>query len=109
MIASKNDLLSLCVSELPEEEFTGKNGVTVKIRALKGSEAMRAVSIENLDERLLYALPKMIMEPCLTFNETRKIVDFQADFATDVFTRGMEMSNALGDAEEQEKDSAKKN
>ena len=52
MISSKEDLLGLCVNELPTEELELNNGVKVKVQALKGSEVSRIFSNQNMDERI---------------------------------------------------------
>ena len=109
MIADKKDLLAGCIAELPEKTVKLKNGKEVKVRALKGSDALRASSIESLDERLAFVLPKGLVEPVLNNREIQKLIDFNSETAVDIFMAVMELSNALGDAEAEEYEDAKKN
>ena len=109
MITDKNTLLATCVVELPRKEVTLKNGMAVKIQALKGSDVLRVSSVDNLDDKLALAIPKGIVEPSLSAREVQKIIDFNPDMATEIFSAIMELSNALGEAEVQEAEDAKKN
>ncbi len=109
MVINKKELLSCCAAELPEQEVQLKNGMTVKVRALKGSEVLRVSSIENLDEKLFYALPKGLVDPVLNSREIQKLIDYNSELAVEIFTAVMELSNALGEAESDEYETAKKN
>jgi hypothetical protein len=109
MVSKKQDLLACSTNELPEKEFTTKSKKTVKVRALKGLDALRVSSMQNLDERILFALPKMLIEPQLTNREIKLLVDNDPDTATEIFIEGLELSNALGEAESAEYEIAKKN
>ena len=109
MITDKSTLLAVCMAELPEKEVSLKNGMTVKVRALKGSDILRVSSIDNLDEKLAITIPKGLIEPVLASREIQRMIDYNPDLATDIFAEIMELSNALGEAEAAEAEDAKKN
>lgn len=109
MITSKSDLLKLCGKELPQEEFTTKNGFTFVIQGMKGSDGLRASSLVNLDENLMFVLPKVIKEPLMTGSDIKKLIDSQPEMCSEIFAKGMELSGALDEIEEEVRKEAKKN
>ncbi len=109
MASSKDELLSLCVSELPEKELKLNDGKTVRVRALKGSDAARVVSLANMDERMAYAIPKGLVEPDLSSRDIRKLIDYAPATAIEILTEILELSGALDDVERREDAVAEKN
>jgi len=108
-MSSKEQLLSLCVSKLPVQVIDVGDGVEVKIQALKGSDTSRIFSTENMDERIYSTLKKGLIEPVLTQKELIHFIDYAPEQSLTIFTKILELSNALGDAEEEQIKDAKKN
>jgi len=109
MASTKEQLLSLCADELPEATVKLDNGVEVIVRALKGSDTARAASLQNIDQKLFFVLPKGMVDPVLTQRELQKLVDKAPSAALAIFGKIMEISGALGEEEREEKEDAKKN
>jgi len=109
MNSTKKELLEFAQSELPKKNITTKTGKTVTIQALKGSDSLRVSSMINLDEREMFALPKLLVDPELTNREVRMLIDSDPETATEIFIAGLELSDALGQTESEEYKLAKKN
>ena len=109
MITDKATLLATCVDKLPEKEISFRPGINITIKALKGSDALRASSIDSLDDKLMFVIPRGLVEPNLNNREIMKIINFNSELAVDIFTAIMDLSNALGEAEAAETEDAKKN
>ena len=109
MASSKEELLSLCVSYRPEAVVELDGGVTVKVKALKGSDSARVSSMQNMDEQILFALTRGVLSPKLDIGDIQKLLDESSKSALKIFTRIMELSNALGEAEKEEAGNAEKN
>lgn len=109
MILSADELMAKCVTELPEEELELSGGGSVIVRALKGSDTSRIFSNNNMDEKIFNTLSKGLVEPRLTPKAMHKFIDFSPDNSIEIFTKIMELSNALGEIEEKEIKEIKKN
>ena len=109
MASTKEELLSLCVDVYPEGTVDLESGVSVVVKALKGSESARVSSMMMRDEQILYALPRGIVEPKLTSREIQTLLDKAPDSAMAILVKILDLSGALGEAEAKEDKDAEKN
>ena len=109
MIAKSNDLMGLCISELPQKTITVDGGLEVRIQALEGSDTLRVASLDYLDEKVMYALPKGLIEPKLTRREIEKLTNRATKTVNDILVGIMELSEVLAEEKKDEEAQAEKN
>ncbi|OGV52004.1 MAG: hypothetical protein A2017_05535 [Lentisphaerae bacterium GWF2_44_16] len=109
MYATKDDLLSGCLAEMPVKDFTLSNGQTVKIRALKGSTRTVMADHQSTSDKIQTGLAEGLVEPRLLPKEIRKFIDYNADIALEIFHEIAQFSGEYSTAEKTEKETAEKN
>jgi hypothetical protein len=96
---TRDELMELCVNELPSTTLKVKNGKDVIIQALNGSILAETLSQPNMNEKLYLTLKHGLKEPMLNNKELRKFIDYGFDMATDIFEGIMKLSEALSEEE----------
>ena len=96
-IATVEDLMGMCVETLPEKVVELDNGMSVRIRALKGSDTSRIFSMTDLDDKVVAALSKGVVEPVLRGNKLQKFIDYAPDASMTIFTEILQLSNAINE------------
>jgi len=109
MIAKSSDLMNLCVNELPQKTITVEGGLEVRVQALEGIDVLRVSSLEMLDEKIMFALPKGLVEPKLTHREIKQLTNRASKVVNDIFIGIMELSELLIEEQSEEEAQAEKN
>ena len=106
---TKEELLGMCIAEMPTKEITLSNGKTVKIKALEGMISASIMSETDIGEQIFATLKAGLIEPSLNNRELRNFINKALEIATDIYSGILELSNVASEIEQKEKEEIKKN